>query len=200
MKAYKIILLIIILTQIGHAAVYCYDAYRDKTPWGCSDCGGYQSCCAEYYDTLYGINYACYWDGSTCFLSTGTPCSTTTSSTISTTPTTTLLNPYAIPNENYGTLPGLNGTGGTLPGTGISNTSGMGSTILGLQKTNFFMYVAIAISLCLLMVKPYIIGATLSVISVLFFSLILPWNSITTNVALIVVALAVYGWYLKVRT
>jgi len=68
---------------------------------------------------------------------------------------TTLMNPYAIPNENYGTLPILNGTGGTLPATGISNTTGLGTTILGLQKINFLKYFAIAISILLLMVNIY---------------------------------------------
>jgi len=49
------------------------------------------------------------------------------------------------------------------------------------------------------MVKPYIVVLRYALISVLFFSLILPWNVITPSVTLIIVVLAVYGWYLEVR-
>jgi hypothetical protein len=108
-------------------------------------------------------------------------------------PGTTLF-PYGLPNQNYGTFPSMNGTGGTLPGAGIVNTTGLGESIIGFKTDKLLQWFAIFLALGLLMLRPYILGVSLSAFCVLFFTLIVKWNVFTGSVCLIICFLAGYEW------
>lgn len=123
---------------------------------------------------------------------------TTTSGTPSTVPGTTLY-AYSFPNGSFGTLPGLNGTGGITINNGtLKNMPCTGFCIIGLDKEEFQLYAAIMITiLVLIAIKPLKLGATASAISLLFFNNIMGWTVITGSLMVIFVFVALATWYME---
>lgn len=128
--------------------------------------------------------------------STGGATTSTGGVTTSVAPGTTMYG-YSLPNTNYGTLPGLNGTGGITINNGtIKNMTCTGWCIIGLKKEEFTLYAAIMISLLVLFaVKPFKLGATASFVAVAFFNNILGWTVVTTSVMLIYAIVAFGAWF-----
>ena len=154
----------------------------------CSNVYSEEICNNAYYNYGYGIYVKCRWltGGSLGELTWTTGCYDGDNCEAGWPPT--------LPNESYGTLPGMNGSGGTLPGQGIGNITGLGSTILGFETNKLLQWFAIFVALGLLMVKPYKLGVSLSAFCVLFFTLMVQWAVFTGSVCLIICFLAGYEW------
>lgn len=136
--------------------------------------------------------------------SSSSPSSSTSSSPSTTTGTPssvsgTTLYGYSLPNGNFGTLPGLNGTGGVTAGNGtLKNMPCTGFCIIGLNKQEFQLYAAIMIIiLVLISIKPFKLGALASAFALLFFNNIMGWTAITTSLMLIFVFIAVATWWME---
>jgi hypothetical protein len=158
----------------------CANIYDNAT---CED--AYMSYSGQYWECHYLAEATCAGTD-VCFVS-----STTTSVTGLTTTSTGF---YSLPDENYGTLPSMNGSGGILPGTGISNTTGLGESIIGFKTDMLLQWFAIFLALGLLMLPPYKLGVSLSAFCVLFFTLMVQWSVFTGSVCLIICFLAGYEW------
>jgi len=104
---------------------------------------------------------------------------------------------YLLPNGNFGTLPGLNGSGGNMSGNGsIQNTTGLGSSILGLPTNPFLKYFAFLLTIVLLLsCKPFKLGAAISAAALDFFALVLVWDIMTGSVILIYNFIAASAWF-----
>jgi len=128
---------------------------------------------------------------------------TTTSSggTSSTAVVSTIAYGYSIPNGNYGTLPGLNGSGGSSTGNGsLFNSTCTGNCVLGLNLDDTKVFIVLFIALLVLCsIKPFKLGAVSSAICVTFFAIALPspWISLTTGVVLIYDFIAVFVWFME---
>ncbi|MBE3087133.1 MAG: hypothetical protein IMZ64_13050 [Bacteroidetes bacterium] len=195
MKNSLLIIGIIFLINSGYALTTCLGTDRSFTSM-CSDISSGSCLAHEYYTTVGFINYPCEWTGTVCGVY-SSQCSTTTTP-ISTSPGTTSY-PYSLPNTNYGTLPGLNGTGGITINNGtIKNMTCTGWCIIGLKKEEFTLYAAIMISLLVLFaVKPFKLGATASFVAVAFFNNIVGWTVVTTSVMLIYAIVAFGAWFVE---
>lgn len=103
---------------------------------------------------------------------------------------------YTLPNGNYGTLPGLNGTGGNTINNGtLKNMPCTGYCIIGLKKEEFELFVSLMVIIVVLVsVKPFKLGATASAIALLFFNSIVGWSIITSTLQLIFIFLALIAW------
>ena len=190
---------------------YIHDSFYtgiNVTPW-CDDYEGLQfeygvlitnkSNMGEYpIDFIYDVN--CVTTTTTTPTTTTSTTTTTTTSTISTSPTSTISStttstlynyPYHLPDENYGTLPGLNGSAGTLPGSGVENITALGPKILGFETNKLLQWAAIFVSLGLLTIRPRLLGLSLSSFSVFFFTFVIPWNVYTASVCLIIAFIAI---------
>lgn len=123
---------------------------------------------------------------------------TTTSGTPSTVPGTTLYG-YSLPHGNFGTLPGLNGTGGITIGNGtLKNMPCAGFCIIGLEKEEFQLYAAVMIIiLVLISIKPFKLGALSSAFALLFFNNIMGWTAITGSLMVIFIFIALATWWLE---
>jgi hypothetical protein len=197
--------LIIALSSGVFALLDCFGANRSFTSL-CSNISDGSCLAHEYYTTVAFTDYPCEWTGSACGVY-ASPCSTTTTTTsptttstpTSTTPSTTF--GFVLPNGNFGTLPGLNGTGGITIGNGtISNMSCTGFCIIGLKKEEFELYAALMITiLVMLAIKPFKLGASASAISLLFFTNIMGWTIITTSATLIFLFIALGAWIWEAR-
>lgn len=164
-----------------------------------------------YYDEQVNKTY-CFEGTTTTSSSTSTTGGVTTTTMVGTTtsggstsssPSTTTYTPstypnyeYTIPNGNYGTLPGLNGTGGNTSNNGtLKNMPCTGFCIIGLNKTQVELYAAIMITILVLIgIKPVKLGATASAIALAFFNSILGWNVTTASLQLIFIFLAIVAW------
>lgn len=167
-----------------------------------TDCSLYdeEGICEEYY---YDSEppYPCVWGGASCTVS-GDPCSTTTSTssttttteatttTEGTTTTSAVTTTYLTPSSTYypynsstgqGTLPGIKDNLGTLPGTGVSNYSGAGTSVMGMgidDLIKFFVLLIITIvtlALCKINIKTGLMGGT---ITLDYFVLVMAWFSV----------------------
>jgi hypothetical protein len=132
-----------------------------------------------FYDESVNKTY-CFGGTTTTSSSTSTTGGVTTTTTVGTTTSTggattsvaptsapvTTVYGYALPNGNYGTLPGLNGTGGNTIGNGtLKNMPCTGFCIIGLDKEEFYLYASImVVVLLLLSIKPFKLGAVASAI------------------------------------
>jgi hypothetical protein len=106
-----------------------------------------------------------------------------------------------LPHGNFGTLPGLNGTGGNTSNNGtLKNMPCTGFCIIGLKKDDFLFYAAIMITiLCLVSIKPYKLGATASAISLAFFNDIAGFTTFTASLMLIFCFIAVMAWFTEAK-
>jgi hypothetical protein len=124
----------------------------------------------------------------------------TTSVAPSSAPGTTVYG-YSFPHGDHGTLPGLNGTGGITINNGtLKNMPCTGFCIIGLNKQEFELYAALMITtLVMLSIKPFKLGASASAISLLFFTNIMGWTTITTSATLIFLLIALGSWIWEAR-
>jgi hypothetical protein len=75
-----------------------------------------------------------------------------------------------------------------------------GFCIIGLNKQEFELYTALMITiLVMLSIKPFKLGASASAVSLLFFTNIMGWTTITTSVMLIFVFIALGSWIWEAR-
>jgi hypothetical protein len=136
-------------------------------------------------------------------------CSTSTSTSTSTSPSSTTTSPSSSTSSsvsstttyfNYGSLPGLNGSSINNGSGGLGNTTGLGSTILGLQTTDFLKYLALGIILTILLGLGSIsikFGTGGAAIATIFFVLVLPWLSpIPVSLLLVITFLCVIPFFI----
>jgi hypothetical protein len=135
------------------------------------------SCFPDCADALYLENIT--KEVVSCGTTTSTSTTVTSTSTTSAATSTTWYNPGVFPTQttfDTGTLPPLNS--GSLPGTGLTNTSGMDSRIIGIGKGLFFTIVSIVIITVLSMAigsnNPRL-GLWVGVASLDFFVFLTPW-------------------------